>query len=501
MYYRMPSNAKGKFRYGLNNALSRCRNSGDDLMALKSIFPTQFKPPRGQKAKFKVLAGTFESNPNMNDFAVDVNDVFQFVRAVVRRVIPIEFWGTENNQHALLYGTAMIVAQAKLNKLGYSNLRLLPKERGIRPIANLRHTFAFREQKPRLTEVNAVVKLANNTKTSVKAQSNGKTKYKAAQHSINSKLNNTFQALTYEKNRQQYISSAVSGLSEIYVKWKNFCGRIRELKPEGKLYFVKVDVTQCFDNIDQSIVLRILESIMQEDEYFFQKYDQIHPAGGSFNIKYMKRTLLADESLLFSEFSRAQSKSSRNAIFVDKVKHHPEEAVALLSLVKEHLQNNVIKYGGNFYRQTKGIPQGSVLSTLLCSLYYDDMELQNLQEYFTPTSLLLRLVDDFLFVTPERDLADKFLRTMLQGFPNYGCFVNPSKSICNFRPTAYSDDVKSTNEGLQVQVDYSRFENAYVNVIKSAISYANLRIKQKINSTVKKDKSLSRHVQPIEIEW
>lgn len=32
--------------------------------------------------------------------------------------------------------------------------------------------------------------------------------------------------------------------------------------------------------------------------------------------------------------------------------------------------------GNNYYRQVVGIPQGSVLSTLLCSFFYGDLERQ-----------------------------------------------------------------------------------------------------------------------------
>lgn len=33
-----------------------------------------------------------------------------------------------------------------------------------------------------------------------------------------------------------------------------------------------------------------------------------------------------------------------------------------------------LKIGHKYYRQTVGIPQGSVLSSILCSFFYGDME-------------------------------------------------------------------------------------------------------------------------------
>jgi len=39
----------------------------------------------------------------------------------------------------------------------------------------------------------------------------------------------------------------------------------------------------------------------------------------------------------------------------------------------EHLHRNVVRLGRTFYLQRTGIPQGSVLSTLLCCLFYAHM--------------------------------------------------------------------------------------------------------------------------------
>ena len=33
-----------------------------------------------------------------------------------------------------------------------------------------------------------------------------------------------------------------------------------------------------------------------------------------------------------------------------------------------------VKIGSDYYRQSVGIPQGSVLSTILCSFFYGDLE-------------------------------------------------------------------------------------------------------------------------------
>ena len=54
-----------------------------------------------------------------------------------------------------------------------------------------------------------------------------------------------------------------------------------------------------------------------------------------------------------------------------------------------------------------------MLSTLLCSLYYASME----RDYFQigKDDLLMRIVDDYLFVSPSKERAIKFLNQMLNG--------------------------------------------------------------------------------------
>ena len=61
-----------------------------------------------------------------------------------------------------------------------------------------------------------------------------------------------------------------------------------------------------------------------------------------------------------------------------------------------------------------------------------------------PDSLLLRWVDDFLLITPQKSLAVQFLDLMHAGIPEYGCFINRDKTLTNFEvATADGQQVKS----------------------------------------------------------
>ena len=84
-----------------------------------------------------------------------------------------------------------------------------------------------------------------------------------------------------------------------------------------------------------------------------------------------------------------------------------------------------------------GIAQGSILSTMLCGYFYNDMEKTHFAELTRdPDSLLLRWVDDFLLITPRKRLAVEFLNTMHAGIPEYGCRINQNKTLINFDAVA-----------------------------------------------------------------
>ena len=76
-----------------------------------------------------------------------------------------------------------------------------------------------------------------------------------------------------------------------------------------------------------------------------------------------------------------------------------------------------------------------MLSTLLCSYFYGDLEQKALKSPGdSADTLLMRLVDDFLLITPDRSVAMNFLRTMHRGVEDYGCRINTTKTKTNFSP-------------------------------------------------------------------
>ena len=122
-----------------------------------------------------------------------------------------------------------------------------------------------------------------------------------------------------------------------------------------------------------------------------------------------------------------------DSIIVDGVNQQFEDRDDLLQLFKAHISNHIIKAGKRYFKQIVGIPQGSVLSTLMCSLYYGKFEKEELASIISePNSLLMRLVDDFLFLTTDLAKATEFASVIHTEQPQIGFKVNASKSLVNF---------------------------------------------------------------------
>ncbi|KAI9871385.1 MAG: hypothetical protein M1830_002966, partial [Pleopsidium flavum] len=315
-------------------------------------------------------------------------------------------------------GKARSILDAR--SLGFSQIRLLPKESGVRPIMNLRRRV---------------------TKTQ-----NGKV---ILGRSINSVLAPVFNMLSYEKVHQpDKLRSALFSVGDIYPRVKAFKTRLQQAGITGKaLYFAKVDVQSCFDTIPQRRVVELMEKLVSEDEYAIARHAEIKaPDSHQYNAgigplakparKFIAKARAVHDFSKFEDVVNTElAVKKKNTVFVDSVVQSLQNKEKLLDLLEEHVERNIIKIGKKFYRQKEGIPQGSVLSTLLCSFFYGELERECLGFLMEGESLLLRLIDDFLLITTEKEQARRFLQVMHNGVEKYGVKVNPGKSLVNFEIT------------------------------------------------------------------
>lgn len=239
----------------------------------------------------------------------------------------------------------------------------------------------------------------------------------------------------------------------------------------GPLYFAKVDVQAAFDTIPQAAVVALMRTIPSQSRYDMIKHVEIRPNdNGTLNgSKVMKRwhssaKAARDKSTFLQLVERRTVPSKKNAVYVDSVFRKSHSTQDLLALMDSHIQQNLVKIGKKYYRQKDGIPQGSVLSSVLCNYFYAHLEDQELQFIQAEDCLLLRLIDDFLLITTDRTKASRFVNVMQQGMPAYGVTVGPDKTLVNFDLAMNGSQVPKLHDGCHAfpycgtQIDYRTLE-------------------------------------------
>eukprot|EP00062_Callorhinchus_milii_P005484 gi/632945015/ref/XP_007887823.1/ PREDICTED: telomerase reverse transcriptase [Callorhinchus milii] len=365
-------------------------------------------------------------------------------------------------------------------------LRFIPKRNGLRPIVKMRNITG--------------------SKKCVKGSNARKIQYFDSQTKI------LFSALNYECRRNPgLVGSSVFGLDDIYKAWRQFVLlHLRTDKMRTPYYFVKADVTGAYDTIPHAklvdVISRVLDPKVQEN-YCIRRYASIWSNSAGQIRKSFKRQAFTMMDLMpnMKEFvSHLQQQTSlQNAVLVDQGLTLNENSGDLFSHFKQLIVENVIRIQDKYYVQRRGIPQGSILSTLLCSLCYGDMENQLFQG-IQKDGLLLRLIDDFLLVTPHLSQAQRFLRMLTAGIPEYGCFIHPNKTMVNFpldNDLLGCINVKTLQEHclfpwcglllntqtLEVYCDYSSYANTSItsSLTFNCSSKAGQNLRQKLLAVLK----------------
>ncbi|KAE9288033.1 hypothetical protein PF001_g20705 [Phytophthora fragariae] len=328
-------------------------------------------------------------------------------------------------------------------QLSTSRLRLLPKSSGIRPLMNL--STAVEQDKV----------------------------------SVNRSMEAVHRVLTFEMERhpKRLLGASVRNIDEIYKRLKplfreiSSCPRCAERRRASgdtpMAYCVSVDVERCFDTIRPRKLYQMLKKALQEEEYLIRKHwvgHQVAPtsADGEESLPFffkLERPAFPSGQLLEFDDLAAQS-VKRDSMFVDGVIYDLLKKTKALQLLKEHLSTNVVQIDGHNYVQRCGIPQGSVLSTTLCNLYYAHFERRvlrkRLPEVCDPTIVpvdccqheeLFRYTDDFMYITTDLKRARRFFDVMHEGNEEYGCFVNLAKSQANFK--AVDGEQQASGSGAQ----------------------------------------------------
>lgn len=295
-------------------------------------------------------------------------------------------------------------------RLGFSQVRLLPKGLNMRPIINLRRRTLLKGSKKLLgPSINTILAPVGSMLKLEKALNPGR------------------------------LGAALFSVGDMYRRLKDFKRSLGT--SEKTLYFAKVDVQGAFDSIPQQAIIDLMGSIPSEAEYKLVKHVEVKSSEMAQTRIAKSRPLRKWQTMAKTTKDRTTFKDmlenqlaqgKRQTVFVESVVSRSYQTRALMSLMATHIQDNLVKIGKKYYRQKNGIPQGSILSSTLCSYFYADLERTQLSFLEADDCLLLRLIDDFLLITTNHSKATRFVTIMHRGLPAYGVVVNPDKTLVNF---------------------------------------------------------------------
>ncbi|KAE8661447.1 Telomerase reverse transcriptase, putative isoform 2 [Hibiscus syriacus] len=237
--------------------------------------------------------------------------------------------------------------------------------------------------------------------------------------------------LFIRRNFVEYMQFSCYDYNDVYKKLRPFITSLKNVSTTMPgVYIVAADVSKAFDSVDQDKLLRMIEEVMSP----MLVDETVDPGLTNLLSSVSRRSLfgvLVDQGFC--------SKILKQQLFFD---------------LRQLLKCNVVQLDTKFYLQKLGIPQGSIISTHLCSLYYGHMDKHVIFPYlervmealssrlmpfdssdaaiFPPAYLLLRFVDDFLFISTSKELASDFLSMLRRGFPDYNCYMNEEKFCLNF---------------------------------------------------------------------
>nr|XP_046217316.1 telomerase reverse transcriptase isoform X2 [Oncorhynchus gorbuscha] len=192
------------------------------------------------------------------------------------------------------------------------------------------------------------------------------------------------------------LGSTVWGLTDIHRVLSSITPAQKD-KPQP-LYFVKVDVSGAYDSLPHTQLLEVIGQVLS------------HVQEELFSVRcYAKVWADTHEGLKKTFVRQADTVASTNMKgFVMALQREGKVHDAIL--VEQHFSTDI--HGKDvleFFTQ--------MLSS--CVVQFGK-------------KCLMRLVDDFLLITPDLSQAQTFLKTLVAGVPQYGCVVNPQKVAVNF---------------------------------------------------------------------
>nr|AAP42279.1 telomerase reverse transcriptase [Moneuplotes crassus] len=264
---------------------------------------------------------------------------------------------------------------------------------------------------------------------------------KASKMTTTTKLFYSHLMLKTLKNRmfKDPFGFAVFNYDDVMRKYEEFVLKWRQVG-RPKLYFVTMDIEKCYDSVDREKLSQFLgttqllssefrimtiQSMKKNNaEVVDQEKCERKKMKDCFRQKWHKIALESNQSpSLLDVLENDQNElNAKKTLLVENQKRDPYKKKALLDPVIEICRHNYIEFNRKYYKQTKGIPQGLCVSSILSSFYYASLEEHALgylrkesMDTINPNiTLLMRLTDDYLLVTTKKSNAVLFIEKLTE---------------------------------------------------------------------------------------
>ncbi|KAM9937129.1 hypothetical protein OXX80_003325 [Metschnikowia pulcherrima] len=201
------------------------------------------------------------------------------------------------------------------------------------------------------------------------------------------------------------------------------------------LFAVQFDMKHCYDNLNQAKILSCIEELFSNDlnseEYMTRRFTRSTRGNTISAPKTLVKSSSAVEEL--DIFSHNVNPSKHNAVYGDRVRTFKFQRGQILDLVRSQVLDattELPRLEGLAFKRTRGVFQGFPLSGTLCDIVYDSLVDNVLARVKGKDHecILLRLADDFLFLSTSKDACQEMLKcARSREAKEFGAHVNSEK--------------------------------------------------------------------------
>ncbi|CAJ0571836.1 unnamed protein product, partial [Mesorhabditis spiculigera] len=204
-------------------------------------------------------------------------------------------------------------------------------------------------------------------------------------------------------------------------------------------FVLKTDISKCYDNIIIEELFRIVERTIN-DAFKRSGCPQMFVYDVEWRRRHYCGSGFSPETALRSLYGKLPEDGRKGVKQTTKIQLKKFDASSLLSGIKQSFAIP-LKHSARYYKQIRGIPQGSAMSCTLCYLYITELLEKSIPGGLTSPGLtVLYYVDDLLIIDQELGRVKQAARNLLAG--TMGLKASAAKTFVNFRINGLGNKIR-----------------------------------------------------------